>query len=81
MAIAVVDASGDLVYLEKIDNTQLASVQIAINKAKTSARFRRETRAFFNAMESGHPYVATLDPSLAHPAFKSFEGGQDALDS
>src|SRR5439155_14587408 len=43
MAIAIVDISGDLVYFEKIDGTQAASVQIAQDKARSAARFKRPT--------------------------------------
>ena len=64
MAIAVVDTAGELVAFEKMDGTQISSVTIAINKAHTSARFRRATSVFFEAMEKGHSYVATLDPRL-----------------
>ncbi|HXP92391.1 MAG TPA: heme-binding protein [Candidatus Binatia bacterium] len=63
-AIAVVGPSGDLTYFLKMDDTQLASVTISQNKARTAARFRRETQVFFDAFESGHPYVGTLDPAL-----------------
>ena len=40
MAAAVVDPAGDLVYFEKVDGTQAASVDIAIDKARSSARFQ-----------------------------------------
>jgi uncharacterized protein GlcG (DUF336 family) len=62
MAIAVVSPSGDLTYFVKMDDTQLVSADIAPNKARAAARFRRPTQAFFEQMETGHPYVATLDP-------------------
>jgi uncharacterized protein GlcG (DUF336 family) len=47
-----------------MDGTLVASGSIAQGKARTAARFRRETRAFYNAFETGHPYVATLDPTI-----------------
>jgi uncharacterized protein GlcG (DUF336 family) len=47
-----------------MDGAQVASVSISQGKARTAARFRRETRVFYNAYETGHPYVATLDPTL-----------------
>ena len=47
-----------------MDDTQLISSDIAPKKARTAAKFRRETKVFFEAMESGHPYVATLDPDV-----------------
>jgi uncharacterized protein GlcG (DUF336 family) len=63
-AISVVDPAGELVYFYRMDATQLASVHISQGKARTAARFRRETRLFYNAYETGHQYVATLDPTL-----------------
>jgi uncharacterized protein GlcG (DUF336 family) len=61
MAIAIVEPSGDLVYYVKIDDTQYASAKVAVGKARSAAIYRRPTKAFFDAMESGHPYVATLE--------------------
>jgi uncharacterized protein GlcG (DUF336 family) len=78
MNIAVVDTHGDLVHFSRVDGAQLASVTIAQGKARTSARYRRESRVFFNAYETGHPYVGTLDPTLiASPGgFPLVEGGK-----
>lgn len=64
MNIAVVDTNGEPVLFERMEGAQIASGAISINKARTAARFRRETRLFFNAYESGHTYVSTLDPTL-----------------
>lgn len=64
MSIAVVDTHGDLVHFTRMDGAMLASVQVAQNKARTSAHWRRETRVFFNAYASGANYVGTLDPDL-----------------
>lgn len=78
MNIAVVDTNGELVHFSRMEGAQIASVSIAIGKARTSARFRRESRLFYNAFETGHPYVATLDPTLvASPGgFPLVEGGK-----
>jgi glc operon protein GlcG len=78
MNIAVVDTNGELVHFSRMDGAQIASGLISIGKARTSARFRRESRAFFNAYETGHPYVGTLDPTLiASPGgFPLVEGGK-----
>src|SRR4029078_12527626 len=46
MAITVVGPTGDLVYLEKMDNTQYASIAIAQHKARAAATFRRPTKVF-----------------------------------
>jgi len=63
-AISVVDPHGDLVYFYRMDGVQLGSIGISQGKARTAARFRRETRAFYNQFETGHMYVSTLDPTL-----------------
>jgi uncharacterized protein GlcG (DUF336 family) len=78
MNIAVVDTNGELVHFSRMEGAQIASGSISIGKARTSARFRRESRAFFNAFETGHGYVATLDPTLvASPGgFPLIEGGK-----
>jgi len=64
MNIAIVDTNGDLVQFARMEGAQIASVSISINKARTAARYRRESRLFFNAFEAGHGYIATLDPTL-----------------
>ncbi|HEY3633598.1 MAG TPA: heme-binding protein [Caldimonas sp.] len=64
MNIAVVDGNGDLVHFSRMDGAQVGSVHVSQGKARTAARFRRETRVFYNAYETGHAYVSTLDPTL-----------------
>jgi uncharacterized protein GlcG (DUF336 family) len=61
-----------------MEGAQIASGDISIKKARTSARFRRETRLFYNAYETGHTYPATLDPTLtASPGgYPLVEGGK-----
>jgi uncharacterized protein GlcG (DUF336 family) len=49
-------------------DAQIASIDISQKKARTAARYRRSTRLFFAAMETGHPYIATLDPTLTASA-------------
>jgi glc operon protein GlcG len=69
MAIAVVSPSGDLVYFEKMDNTQYASINIAIHKARTAARFRRPTSSFEERVGQGGVGLTllTLDDIIASP--------------
>jgi glc operon protein GlcG len=64
MNIAVVDTNGEPVMFERMEGAQIASGNISIGKARTAARFRRESRVFYNAFETGHAYVSTLDPGL-----------------
>ena len=44
MAVAITDIAGNLVYFEKIDDTQTASVKIAIGKSRSAALFKRPTK-------------------------------------
>ena len=50
MAVAVVDGAGDLVYFEKMDETQTGSVTVAQAKARSAARFKRPTKVFQDAL-------------------------------
>lgn len=53
VAIAVVDDGGHLVYFERIDETQFASIDIAIGKARTAASYKRPTKALEDALNGG----------------------------
>jgi uncharacterized protein GlcG (DUF336 family) len=53
MAIAIVDTGGHLVYFEKMDNTQTGSVNVAIDKARSAALFRRPTKVFQDGVAAG----------------------------
>jgi uncharacterized protein GlcG (DUF336 family) len=53
MAVAVVDTAGYLVYFERMPDTQLGSVEVAIDKAKSAALFRRPTKVFQDAVAAG----------------------------
>ena len=71
MALAVVDPSGTLVYYEKLDNTQLGSAQVAINKARSAALFKRPTKSFEDQLAKGGDGLRTLGLEGAVPV----EGG------
>ena len=53
MAVAIVDPSGNLIYYEKMDNTQLGSAMVAVDKARSAALFKRPTKAFQDALAAG----------------------------
>jgi glc operon protein GlcG len=67
VAVAVVDTHGDLVYFEKMDDTQIASVKIAIAKASGAATFRRPTRVFMDVINKGGPATGTLPGVVGSP--------------
>jgi len=60
MAVAIVDPSGNLVYFEKMDNTQLGSVNVAIDKARSAALFKRPTQAFQERLAAGGDALGVL---------------------
>jgi len=53
MAVAIVDTGGNLVYYEKMDNTQLGSANVAVEKARTAALFKRPSKALQDALAAG----------------------------
>jgi uncharacterized protein GlcG (DUF336 family) len=53
MAVAIVDTGGYLVYFERMPDTQLGSVEIAMEKAKSAALFRRPTKSFQDTLAAG----------------------------
>jgi glc operon protein GlcG len=69
MAIAIVDDGGHLVYFEKLDETQIGSVRIALEKARSAANFKRPTKAFEDALAGGRNAVLGL------PGVVPSEGG------
>src|SRR5687767_11225117 len=69
VVIAVVDEGGYLLYLQRMDETQLASIEIAKEKASTAARFKRPTKALEDAVAGGRNVVLNL------PSVMPIEGG------
>jgi len=67
VAVAVVDTHGVLVYFERMNNTQIASIDIAIGKAKAAATYRRPTHVFMETINKGGPATATLPGVFASP--------------
>jgi glc operon protein GlcG len=60
MVVAVVDPGGYLVYLEKMDQTQVGSIAIAEDKARSSAIFKRPTKAFQERLARGGEHLLVL---------------------
>ena len=75
MAVAVVDPAGDLVYYEKMDNTQLGSAKVSVNKARSAALFKRPTKAFQDSVAGGGAGLRVLGLEGAVP----LEGGVPLL--
>jgi glc operon protein GlcG len=71
MAVAVVDTGGYLVYFERMQDTQLGSVEVSIDKAKSAALFRRPTKSFQETLAAGGDGLRMLGLKGAVPV----EGG------
>lgn len=63
--IAIVDAGGHLVYLERFDKAQFGSIDVAIHKARCSVAYKRPTKVFEEAVSSGKINLLTLDDICA----------------
>ena len=61
VAIAIVDASGGLILFQKLDETQPGSIGVAQGKARTSALFKRPTKAMEEAVAAGKQGFLAVD--------------------
>src|SRR5712692_334984 len=71
MAIAILDSTGHVVMLHKLDNTQYGSIQVAEGKAQTAVDFRRPSKVFEDLVAGGGIGLRTLGLRGATP----LEGG------
>jgi uncharacterized protein GlcG (DUF336 family) len=60
MFIAIVDDGGNLMYLERMDESQLGSLDVSIAKARCALLFKRPTKAMEDAVAGGRTVVMTL---------------------
>ena len=71
VAIAILDSGGQLVMLQRLDNTQWGSVDVAKDKARSAVAFRRPTKAFQDLIAQGGANLRLLNVSGA----SMLEGG------
>lgn len=69
LVIVIVDEAGNLLFLERMDGVQLASIAIATQKARTAALYRRPSKDFADRMTAGN------NATLALPDVIPLEGG------
>jgi glc operon protein GlcG len=70
VAVAIVDNHGLLIYYEMADDTQTASAEIAIGKARTSATLRRQSKELEDVIAGGRTASLAL-----YPGVTPIEGG------
>ena len=64
VAVDIVDASGGLILFHRLDETQPASLDISIQKARTAARFKRPTKALEDAVVGGRTVLLAVEGLL-----------------
>jgi glc operon protein GlcG len=69
VVIAILDDGANLVYLQKMDTTQIGSVDVAIAKAASAVKFKRPSKAFEEAVAGGRQAILKL------PGAMPVEGG------
>jgi glc operon protein GlcG len=69
VVISILDEGGNLMYLERIDDTQIASIQVAQEKARSAVGFKRPTKVFEDAVAGGRTAILKL------PGAMPVEGG------
>lgn len=64
VVIAVVDDGGHLIYLQRIDETQTGSIDVAIQKARGAVAYKRPTKVFEEAVAGGRNVILNLPHSM-----------------
>jgi glc operon protein GlcG len=65
VVIAVVDEGGSLLLLERLDDTQVASVNVGIDKARTAAIYRRPSKVLEEQVKNGRMSALALHGAVA----------------
>jgi uncharacterized protein GlcG (DUF336 family) len=61
VAIAIVDAGGNLLLFQKLDETQSGSIGVAIGKARTAVTFKRPTKALEEIISGGRSVFLAVE--------------------
>ena len=69
VAVAIVDDGGNLIYFQRMDGTQVASIDIAPFKARGAIGFKRPTKEFEDRVAKGAPQI------IGVPWMAPVEGG------
>lgn len=64
VVVAIVDEGGHLVYLSRMDGTQLGSIEVAQAKARTALQFKRPTKAFEDVVAGGRNAIISLPNAI-----------------
>jgi glc operon protein GlcG len=64
MVIAILDDGGNLIYLERMDGTQIGSIKVAQQKAGSAVAFKRPTKVFADAVAGGANAILSLPGAI-----------------
>ncbi len=64
MAIAVIDGGGHLAAFARMDGTQTGSIEVALQKARSAAAFRRPTKVWEDALAGGRMAILGLPGAI-----------------
>ena len=64
MVITILDDGGNLILLQRMDDTQVGSVEVAIQKARSAIFFKRPTKVFEDAVAGGRTAILKLPNAL-----------------
>ena len=73
VVITVLDDGANLIYLQRMDGTQIGSVDVAIAKAASAVKFKRPTKVFEEAVKGGRNAILKLPGALP------VEGGEPIM--
>jgi uncharacterized protein GlcG (DUF336 family) len=65
VVIAILDDGANLVYLERMDGTQIGSIEVARRKAESAVKFKRPSKAFSDGIAGGRTALVMLPGALA----------------
>jgi uncharacterized protein GlcG (DUF336 family) len=64
MVIAILDDGGNLLYLARMDEAQLGSIEVAQQKARSAVYFKRPTKAFEDTVAGGRNGILKLEGAI-----------------
>ena len=64
VVVAILDDGGNLLYLQRMDGTQIGSVDVAIAKGQSAIKFKRPTKVFEDALSGGRQAILKLPGAI-----------------
>lgn len=64
VVVAILDDGANLVYLQRMDGTQIGSIDVAMAKAASAVKFKRPTKAFEESLAGGRQAVLKLPGAI-----------------